>query len=184
MLLPTDQGQYQCYPASPCQNEAVCFEKPPADYRCECPEGLTGKNCEGRCHLRYMINMRILDQFYRGGVGEEGTQCVLKEMCISKNVLVCLGLQTNRIYFISLQIKWTFILLRGFSSQRELIHSYPQSHDSFSQHYAQLESWRRLKGSRLWEREWNRPDPSSFGLKLSKTFVVDGFDPLQAQLKN
>ena len=61
MLLPTDQGRYQCYPANPCQNEAVCFEKPPADYGCECPDGLTGKNCEGRCHRRYVINMRIPD---------------------------------------------------------------------------------------------------------------------------
>lgn len=102
MLLPTDQGRYQCYPANPCQNEAVCFEKPPADYWCECPDGLTGKNCEGRCHRRYVINMRIPDQFYRGEVGEEGKQCVLKEMCISKNVfLVCVGLQTNRIYKLS-----------------------------------------------------------------------------------
>lgn len=32
--------------SSPCQFGAVCHDLPNLDYRCECPAGFTGKNCQ------------------------------------------------------------------------------------------------------------------------------------------
>ncbi|KAL9963366.1 hypothetical protein ACROYT_G026876 [Oculina patagonica] len=39
-------GNYQCYPTSPCENDAICVEQPPSNYKCECLEGFKGRNCE------------------------------------------------------------------------------------------------------------------------------------------
>lgn len=41
-----NDGKYQCYPTSPCENGAVCIEQPPESYKCDCLEGFKGSNCE------------------------------------------------------------------------------------------------------------------------------------------
>ncbi|KAL9963373.1 hypothetical protein ACROYT_G026883 [Oculina patagonica] len=39
-------GNYQCYPTSPCENDAICVEQPPSSYKCDCLKGFKGRNCE------------------------------------------------------------------------------------------------------------------------------------------